>query len=77
MASAEPATVMQQFIAFLPPEGRLMLGHERRCKSPRKIDQCPEWTRRCVEPFNSSRRIRSCSHSRACMQQALSHDCWS
>jgi hypothetical protein len=36
MASGEPATVMQ-FIAFLPPEGRLMLGHERRSKVLAKL----------------------------------------
>jgi hypothetical protein len=33
----EPASVVQQSIAFLPPEGRLMLGHERRSKVLAKL----------------------------------------
>ena len=33
----EPATVMQQSLAFIPPEGRLMLGHERRTKVLAKL----------------------------------------
>ena len=37
MASGEPANVMEQFIAFLPPERRLMLGHERRSKVLAKL----------------------------------------
>jgi hypothetical protein len=37
MASGEPATLTQQSIAFLPPEGRLMLGHERRSKVLAKL----------------------------------------
>jgi hypothetical protein len=37
MASSEPATVVQQSIAFLPPEGRLTLCHERRSKVLAKL----------------------------------------
>jgi hypothetical protein len=33
----EPASVVQQSLAFLPPEGRLMLGHERRSKVLAKL----------------------------------------
>jgi hypothetical protein len=33
----EPVSVVQQSIAFLPPEGRLMLGHERRNKVLAKL----------------------------------------